>query len=156
MTLRILLIGVGATMVMDAWLLVLKRAGMPTMSFALLGRWVAHLPRRTWTSPAKAAPIRGEVLLGWLTHYAVGIAFAALLVLVAGLEWARAPTLLPALLAGIVSVSAPLLILQPAMGAGVASSKTPAPLLNSLRSLANHVVFGLGLYLTARVTASWA
>jgi hypothetical protein len=38
---------------------------------------------------AKAVPIRSEVLLGWTKHYAVGIAFAALLVLAEGLEWAR-------------------------------------------------------------------
>jgi hypothetical protein len=35
------------------------------------------------------------------------------------------------------------------MGAGIASSRTPAPLTNSLRSLANHAVFGLGLYVSA-------
>ncbi|WP_414896405.1 DUF2938 family protein, partial [Roseateles sp.] len=37
--------------------------------------------------------------------------------------------------------------MQPALGAGVASRKTPAPLFNSLKSLATHLVFGLGLYL---------
>jgi hypothetical protein len=65
----------------------------------------------------------------------------------------RAPTFVPALIAGIVTVLAPLFILQPAMGAGVASSRTPAPLMNSLRSLANHAVFGVGLYLAAVVSA---
>ena len=30
-----------------------------------------------------------------------------------------------------------------------AASKTPAPVRNCLRSLANHAVFGLGLYLAA-------
>jgi hypothetical protein len=158
MTLRILLIGVGATIVMDAWLLLLKRAGLPTMSFSLLGRWVGHLAQGTWAyaSPATAPPLKSETLLGWVSHYAVGIAFAAILVLMAGLDWARAPTLFPALLAGIVSVLAPLLILQPAMGAGIASSKTRAPLANCMRSLANHTVFGVGLYLAARLSASWA
>jgi hypothetical protein len=157
-TLRILLIGVGATLVMDAWLLLLARLGLPTMSFALLGRWVRHLARGTWAhrAIAKAEPIRGEVLLGWVTHYATGIAFAALLVLMQGLEWARAPTFLPALLTGIATVIAPLFILQPAMGAGIASSKTPAPLLSCCRSLLTHMVFAVGLYLAACASASWA
>lgn len=157
-TLRILLIGVGATIVMDAWLLLLARMGLPTMNFALLGRWVGHLARGTWAHDAiaKAEPIRREVLLGWITHYATGIAFAALLLLVRGLEWARAPTFLPALLIGLATVIAPLLILQPAMGAGIASSKTPAPLLSCCRSLLNHTVFGVGLYLAALVSASRA
>ena len=39
------------------------------------------------------------------------------------------------------------------MGAGIASSRTPAPLMNSLRSLTNHAVFGLGLYLSAAALA---
>jgi hypothetical protein len=46
--------------------------------------------------------------------------------------------------------------MQPAMGAGIASSRTPTPLKNSLRSLANHAVFGLGLYLSAATMARLA
>ena len=42
---------------------------------------------------------------------------------------------------------------QSCKGAGFASSRTPAPLANSLRSLANHAVFGLGLYLSAAALA---
>ena len=155
--LRILAIGTGATILMDAWLLLLKRVGIAASNFALLGRWLAHGFRgeRIRRAPAKAPPVRGEALLGWSTHYVVGILFAAALVFVEGLEWARAPTLLPALLTGIVTVIAPLFILQPAMGAGVASTRTPTPVLNTLKSLANHAVFGVGLYLAA-VAASWA
>jgi hypothetical protein len=153
-TLRILSIGVGATLVMDAWLLLLKAVGVPASSFALLGRWLGYALRGKWVrgGPAKAPPLRGEALLGWTTHYLVGIAFAAVLVLARGLEWARAPTLGPALLTGIVSVIAPLFILQPVMGAGFASARTPTPLLNNLKSFANHAVFGMGLYLAAAVT----
>jgi hypothetical protein len=55
-----------------------------------------------------------------------------------------------------VTVVAPLFILQPALGAGIASSKTPRPVFNSLKSLATHVVFGFGLFLAARATASFA
>ena len=43
--------------------------------------------------------------------------------------------------------------MQPAMGSGFAASRTPTPLKNCLRSLANHTVFGLGLYLSALVIA---
>jgi len=39
--------------------------------------------------------------------------------------------------------------MQPAMGAGFAASRTPAPMKNRIRSVANHAVFGLGLYLSA-------
>jgi hypothetical protein len=62
--------------------------------------------------------------------------------------------LVPALVIGVVTVVAPLLVLQPALGAGIASSKTAHPLLNSMKSLLTHTVYGLGLYLAALVTAS--
>jgi hypothetical protein len=63
-------------------------------------------------------------------------------------------TLLPALVIGIVTAIAPLFILQPALGAGIASSKTPRPVFNSIKSLATHTVFGLGLYLAAEAVAT--
>lgn len=154
-TAHILLIGMGATAVMDAWLLLLQRLGVPTLNFAMIGRWAGHWRRGTWKHDAiaKAAPVRGELALGWLVHYATGIAFAALLAGIAGLQWMHQPTLLPALWLGIATVAAPWLVMQPAMGAGIASSRTPAPAKNRLRSLVNHSVFGLGLYLAAVVIA---
>ena len=144
-------VGVGATAVMDVWLLALKRSGVQTMDFALLGRWVGHLFHGQVAHDAirRARPVAGEVGLGWLTHYAVGIVFAGLLVVLQGVSWLDEPTVLLALAWGLATAVAPLLVLQPAMGAGIASSRTPAPLKNSLRSLANHAVFGLGLYLSA-------
>jgi hypothetical protein len=152
---RVILIGMGATMVMDLWLLVLKRLKVPTLNFALLGRWVGHIPRGTWAHDgiANASPIKGELMLGWLLHYATGLAFAALLVAAFGLDWARSPTLGPALAIGIGTVVLPLFVMQPAMGAGIASSRTKTPLLNCLRNLLNHTVFGAGLYVAALATA---
>jgi hypothetical protein len=148
---QVVLIGAGATAVMDVWLLLLKRWGVPTGSFALVGRWVGHLAQGRFAHEAisKAPPVRAELALGWLTHYAVGLAFAGLLIGIEGVQWIGQPTLLPALALGVGTVVAPLFVMQPAMGAGMAASKTPAPLKNCLRSIANHAVFGVGLYLTA-------
>jgi len=153
---RVALIGGGATLIMDGWLILLRRLGIQTQSFALLGRWVGHLLQgRLSHSPiGKSAPIHGELLLGWSTHYAVGIAFAGVLVSLAGSGWIDAPTVLPALLFGLVSVVVPLFVMQPAMGAGFAASKTQSPLKSCLRSLATHAVFGLGLYLAAALLAA--
>lgn len=152
---RVALIGTGATAAMDLWLALLGRLGVPTLDFAMIGRWVGHWRHGVFTHPAigKAPAVKGELALGWLTHYATGIAFAALLVAVAGSEWTRAPTLAPALAVGVATVALPWLLMQPAMGAGIASSKTPAPGRNRARSLANHAVFGLGLYLSALLVA---
>ncbi|MGF6691590.1 hypothetical protein M2318_001650 [Metapseudomonas resinovorans] len=144
-------IGIGATAVMDIWLIVLKRMGVQTLNFAFIGRWVGHLLRGRFSHEAiaRAEPIPGELALGWFTHYAIGVGFAGLLVALAGIGWTASPTLLPAVLVGMGTVAAPLLVMQPAMGAGLFASKTPTPLKNCLRSLANHSVFGLGLFLAA-------
>lgn len=152
---QVALIGAGATALMDAWLMLLRRLGVRTLDFALVGRWAGHLLRGTLVHPAiaRAQPIRGELALGWLTHYAVGVAFAGLLVGIQGMVWMQQPSVLPALAVGVSTVVMPLFVMQPAMGAGFAGSRTPAPLKNSLRSLANHAVFGLGLYLAARLLA---
>lgn len=152
---RITLIGFGATAVMDIWLILLRRMGVPTLNFAFIGRWLGHLlrGRLTHIAIAKSAPIPGELALGWLAHYAIGGAFAALLVAWQGPDWMQQPTLAPALVVGVTTVLLPLCVMQPAMGAGLASSKTPTPLKNCLRSLVNHSVFGLGLYLAAAALA---
>ena len=66
----------------------------------------------------------------------------------------KAPSVLPALAVGLCTVAFPLFVMQPAMGMGVAASRTPAPLKNCMRSMTNHTVFGLGLYLSA-VVIEW-
>lgn len=152
---RSFVIGAGATLTMDAWAALLRRFGIPSLDLALLGRWIGHLPtgRLLHESIARAAPVAGERAIGWATHYGIGVSFAGVLLALFGLEWAHAPTVGPALLVGVVTVAAPLLVLQPALGAGIASRRTPRPLFNSAKSLATHTVFGLGLYVAAWVTA---
>lgn len=153
--LRTLAIGTGATLVMDGWAALLRRFGIPSLDFALLGRWIGHLREGVWFHDriGAAAPVAHELALGWAAHYTIGISFAALFVGVFGLDWARSPTFLPALFIGAVTVAAPLLVLQPALGAGMFSSRTAAPVFNSLKSVATHLVYGVGLYLAARLTS---
>jgi hypothetical protein len=148
---RIAFIGIGATAVMDVWLMLLKRVGVPTIDFGLIGRWVGHLlhGQIAHASIRQSPRIPRELAWGWLTHYTVGIAFAALLVLVQGPAWTQSPSPLPAIAVGMGTVVIPLFVMQPAMGSGFEASRTPTPLRNCLRSLANHTVFGLGLYASA-------
>ena len=153
---RAVLIGAGATVVMDVWAMILKRGfGVPAPDFALVGRWIGHMRRGHFVHELirRAPPVRGEALIGWAAHYAIGVIFAALLLAIWGLDWARHPTLLPALIVGLVTLAAPFLLMQPGIGAGIASSKTPNPTAARLRSVATHAVFGVGLYLSAVVVA---
>ena len=148
---RILLIGIGATLTMDLWAWILRKVGIPSLNFAFLGRWIGHLRHGRWghANIARSAPVCGERILGWSAHYAIGISFAALLVSTFGMEWARTPSLLPALAIGIVTVLALLFVLQPALGSGIASSMPPTPVFNCVKSVVTPVVYGVGLYIAA-------
>jgi hypothetical protein len=146
------LIGAGATAVMDLWGVARARLfGGKAPDYGLVGRWVAYLPRgRFRHDPIAASPaVRHERLIGWTAHYAIGVAFAAGLLGLCGLEWAQRPTIAPALVFGVVTVAAPFLLMQPGMGAGIAASRTPRPNAARLQSLVTHTVFGFGLYAAA-------
>lgn len=147
-----LLVGIGATLVMDLWALLLKHVfAIPSLDYAMVGRWIGHLPRGRLVHAGigKAPAVAGERAIGWLAHYAIGIVFAGVLLAVVGPEWLRRPTPLPALAFGIVSLGAPFFVLQPGLGAGIAAGKTPNPGMARLRSLAAHLAFGIGLYVSA-------
>jgi hypothetical protein len=152
-----LLIGVGATMVMDLWAIARKRLfGIAAPNYGLVGRWLAHMPRGRFhhDSIAAARPVRGELLIGWSAHYLIGIAFAAILPGIWGIAWIQQPTIGPALIVGIGTVAAPFLIMQPGMGAGIAASRTPDPKAARIQSLVTHTVFGFGLYAAGLVAGA--
>ena len=147
-----IMIGIGATAIGDLWALFVRRVlGVPSPDWALVGRWVGHMPRgRFMHSPiAAAAPIRNERIVGRIVHYGIGIGFAAILLAIWGATWAERPTPGPALIVGLASIAAPFLIMQPAFGFGIAGSKLPNPPAARFKSLTTHLVFGLGLYLAA-------
>ena len=144
-----LVMGVGATALMDFWAIARRRTlNIPLPDYRLVGRWFAHLARGRFRheSIAASAAVHGEHVIGWVAHYVVGVLFAALLLAVWGLAWVRHPMIGPALLVGIGTVLAPFLVMQPGMGAGVAASRTPRPAAARVQSLVTHTIFGLGLY----------
>jgi len=148
------LVGLGATLVMDLWALFLRRVfSVSSLNYCLVGRWLCYMPDGIFkhTSIASAPQKRSECIVGWVAHYAIGAAFALALVLLMSGSWLQRPTLLPALLFGICTVAVPFLIMQPSLGLGVAASKTPNPVQARLRSLMTHTVFGVGLYICAVV-----
>jgi hypothetical protein len=143
----VLLVGIGATAVTDLWALARKRLlGIAPPDFAIVGRWLAGMSQGRFRHESIAATpaVRCERLIGWIAHYLIGIAFAGVLLGTWGLEWIRHPRILPALLVGVVTVAAPLLVMQPGMGVGFSARR-------ALHSLITHLVFGVGLY-----AAGWA
>jgi Protein of unknown function (DUF2938) len=145
-------IGIGATLVMDLWNLLLRSAfGIPSLNYCLLGRWVLHLPEGTLrhASIITAAEKPHECTVGWLSHYTIGVGLALTFVALTSGEWLAQPTVLPALLYGIATVVFPFFVLQPSLGLGIASSRAANPTQARLKSLVTHSIFGVGLYASA-------
>lgn len=143
------LVGLGATLVIDLWALLLKRGfNIPSLNYCLVGRWLLHMPDGKFVhqSIAAAPEKRHECPLGWVAHYLIGTGFALLFVSLVSGAWLTRPTLLPAVGFGLVTALVPLLVMQPALGLGLAASKTPHPNQARLKSLMTHTVFGVGLY----------
>jgi hypothetical protein len=147
-------VGVGATLLMDLWALFLKGAfGVPSSNYCLVGRWICHMPEGTFMHPSiAAAPQKqSECGVGWIAHYVIGTVYALVFVAFVSGSWLARPTLLPALLFGIGSVLVPFLIMQPSFGLGIAASRAPNPTQARVKSLMAHTVFGVGLYASAVV-----
>ena len=151
----IVIIGLLATALTDLWALARRRLlGTPLPDFGLVGRWIGWIPRGRFRHQriAAAAPIAGERLIGWTGHYLIGVCFASLPPALWGARWLEHPRLVPALVVGSATVAAPFLLMQPAMGAGFAASRTPRPAAARIQSVITHTVFGLGLYAAALLT----
>jgi hypothetical protein len=145
-------VGLGATLFMDVWALLLKRAfSIPLANYCLVGRWLRYMPEGTFVhaSIAAASEKRSECAVGWVAHYVIGVVYALVFVALMSGSWLARPTVLPAMLFGIGSVLVPYLIMQPSFGLGIAASRTPRPTQARLRSLMAHTAFGVGLYVCA-------
>lgn len=133
---KAIVIGLGATALMDLWHLVLRRGfGVASLNYCVLGR-LMRLSR--------------ECLAGWTAHYAIGVTLA-----MAFIYLVPERTLASALLFGGITVVLPFLILQPALGLGIAASRAANPAVARAKSIATHLVFGLGLYGTSLLLEAW-
>jgi hypothetical protein len=154
---RSLVIGIGGTVAMDLWALLLTAVvGMPLPNWGLVGRWFAHLTKGAFLHKdiAEAQAIPNETALGWFAHYSTGVIYAAALIIFAGPEWIANPTFLPAWILGLVTVGAGWFILQPGMGAGWAASLRPNPMRIRALNIISHTVFAAGLFGTAFIISN--
>jgi hypothetical protein len=147
-----LIVGLGATLFMDLFALVLKRAfGTTSANYCLVGRWFRHMldGKFMHTNIANSSQKHFECAVGWIAHYIVGAGYALVLVAAVSADWLARPTLLPALLFGIGTLLVPFLVMQPSFGLGIAASRAPSPTQARLKSLMAHIAFGVGLYVCA-------
>ncbi|MBL8522176.1 MAG: DUF2938 domain-containing protein [Betaproteobacteria bacterium] len=149
LVISILITGTVATAIVDLWGIARRTMlGTSLPNYGMVGRWFAHMPRGRLrhSAIANTPSVGGERAIGWVAHYLIGVAFAAMLIGICGSAWIDQPALLPALAIGIATVTAPFLLMQPCMGAGIAASRMPDPSAARRQSLVTHTIFGFGLY----------
>ncbi|UWF60044.1 DUF2938 domain-containing protein [Brucella sp. 2716] len=151
---RGILIGIGATVVMDIWAQLLTfLPGQSRPKWGLVGRWFWHLRHGQifHDDISQSEPCRHEVALGWIGHYAVGILYGVIFALYGGAAWFANPIFLPAWIFGILTIAAGWFLLQPGLGIGWAASKLPNAGNVRILNLIAHTFFSLGMYGTALI-----
>ena len=150
------LMGLGATVLMDFWALLLYRlARVALPNWALVGRWVMYLPcgRVFHDAISVAQPQPRELQIGWAFHYLVGVIYGVFFTLLAGSAWIAEPTFLPVFVYALATIAAGWFLLHPGLGLGWAASKADSPSKVRIMGLVSHSVFGFGLWLVAVLAA---
>lgn len=148
--------GTVATIILDCWAYIAKHLfRLPSMNWAMAGRWIGHMPAGVFRhrAIAEARRIPGERALGWTLHYAIGIAYGVIYYAYLNATGAE-PSLLSAIVLAWLFLAAPWLIMQPGLGVGVFSRNAPKPWLARGNSVLAHTFFGLGLYIGAVLVAA--
>lgn len=88
--LKATLVGVGGTIVLDLYALMMSRVlGVPATNWAMVGRWFGNMAHGQFVQVAmsEAVPVKGELAIGWIAHYAIGIGYVLLLLGLWGKVW---------------------------------------------------------------------
>ena len=132
--LKISAIGIGATLMLDLWNFLLGLFGIKSLDYRFVGRWIGNFVNGKFyhSNIMITPPVHNELFIGWTAHYLIGISFSCALFIV-GNGWLEKPLLVPAIIIGLATVIAPLFIMQPALGFGIASSNLPNPIVRVLK-----------------------
>lgn len=148
-TIEIIALGIFATAIIDIWATFSNKIlKFPRTNWAMVGRWLSYLPKgQLIHRPISVAPeVKYEDFTGWLFHYLIGIIYALLYIGFMALVMNQEPSLISALLFGIVTLLSPWLIMQPCLGMGICASKATTPNKVRLQNLCIHSLFGVALY----------
>lgn len=145
-----LIVGVGATLVMDlaAWLC-LRLFAIQPLNYAFVGRWLIGITHGKFRhNPIMASPSeKHEFAIGWFCHYAIGVVYAYMYLILANILTLNTGNIALLLLFTLSTLVMPFFVMQPCFGFGIAANKTPHPLQVRLKSLLAHLSFGVGLYI---------
>ena len=140
--------GVLGTLVMDALNSLFSRAGVISkIEIGMLGRMSAGWSkgRLLYRHPDEIKPVANEKLLGYITHYSIGVGLAVIYMLGWDFLVGGPASAIWAIVYGIATTVASHFLVYPSMGLGVFGRKSPEGLKSTFSSLANHMFFGGGM-----------
>ena len=148
-----LIVGILATVTMDVVAVIALRLGIAGRGTRrtgpdLIGRWIGYLLQGKFRHMdiLQTPPLRGEVVLGLVAHYLIGIVltlvYLGLLVVVQA-----TPTALSAILYGTATTVFPWFLMFPSQGMGWLGLDAPGDAHLARVSLFNHIIFGLAIAL---------
>src|SRR5262245_22195993 len=146
-----LIVGILATVTMDVVAVIALRLGIagrgPRRTGPdLIGRWIGYLLQGKFrhTDILQTPPLRGELLLGLVAHYLIGIVLTlGYLVLLVVMH--VTPPALTAILYGTTTTVLPWFLMLPSQGMGWLGRDAPGDARLACVSLFNHIMFGLGI-----------
>ena len=140
--------GVLGTLVMDSLNYLFARTRMISrIEVAMIGRMSAGWARGRfrYANPTDMEQVHNEVVIGLVTHYAIGVALAVPYVLGWSFFVGESPSPVWALVYGIATTVASWFFVFPSMGLGVFGRLSSDGMKAPLSSLSNHLFYGLGL-----------
>lgn len=145
-----LFVGIGSTIVLDVWVIIVEKlTAIPPTNWGMVGRWIKGFPTGQFIVDSNNTnpPTNLEKTFGWGFHYIIGIAYAALIILIYGTGFISTPTLLPTIVIGLVlSTFAGLAILMPGLGGGFFGRLLPNKMITYLYLIIAHAVFAFSQY----------
>ena len=145
---HIVIIGIVSCVVMDVWQRLLKLLySINPSDWGIVGRWfVLVLSEGKIYNPTidQVAPIKNELMIGWIVHYSVAILYSIFFYIL--LEYGICTaSLINGIIFGLISVVVPWFFFMPVLGKGFLGMKTPSPLMACSLAVGSHIAIGASI-----------
>ena len=145
---HIVIIGIVSCVVMDLWQRLLKLLySINPSDWSVVGRWfVLVVSDRQIYNPTidQVAPIKNELMIGWIVHYSVAILYSIFFYILLEYGICNA-SLINGIIFGLISVVVPWFFFMPVLGKGFLGMKTPSPLMACSLAVGSHIAIGASI-----------
>ena len=145
---HVVIVGIASCVVMDVWQRLLKLLySINPSDWSVVGRWfVLVVSDRQIYNPRidQVAPIKNELMIGWIVHYSVAILYSIFFFILLKYGICSA-SLFNGIIFGLISVIVPWFFFMPVLGKGFLGMKTPSPLMACSLAVGSHIAIGASI-----------